>query len=145
MKHLLASTALVLACAPAFATEITPTSLIGHYGLKAVVGATDIHLDIRVLSAKEFQLQRIHPDGKKDQLCDGTFTINPIQAGKDGKIAGKIFKGLFTCPDNRTQQTTISLDLTKKTMEDLEKGTTVPMMSSLAPTERIKAFIKKMK
>ncbi|MGZ3773940.1 MAG: hypothetical protein ACXVCY_13570 [Pseudobdellovibrionaceae bacterium] len=145
MRQLLVTAALALTCTQALATEITPANFVGNYDLTAKIGAADARLEIHIVNAKEFQLQSIHPDGKRDELCNGIYNITATSVGKDERHASKIFKGTFTCPSNRTQQSTLNLDFTNKTMEDLAIGTTVPMMSSVAPTEIIKAFIKKMK
>ncbi|MGZ3769384.1 MAG: hypothetical protein ACXVCP_12070 [Bdellovibrio sp.] len=146
MKQLLVSALLLIASTQVHATEVTSANLVGKYDLKAVVNV-DLHLHLRVLNDKEFQLQRIRHDGRSEKVCDGTYRIAPETASKrDGsKVQRNIFRGAFTCPDDRSRNQTLDIDFTNKTVESFRQGTMVPLTSSVAPTLRIRALMRRIR
>ncbi|NUN05306.1 MAG: hypothetical protein HUU57_06055 [Bdellovibrio sp.] len=143
MKFLIVTFLGMLVSAQVFATEITPERLIGHYTADARVLFQKVHLRLRVLTTTQFQVQRIFPNGNAGEICDGTFTMTPLAFLFEDVVAmGQTFRGIATCPSNRSENLTFNLQLVNKTMEDLEAGTNVSLTTSLAPG-RIDAYVKK--
>lgn len=144
MKHLIMSACFLLMSAQAMATEITPQSIIGSYKVNAWVGFKKAYFNFKVLGTSEFEIQRYYPDGHKDQTCNGTYTMRStlfVQMG--ALVQGKIFKGVFTCPDDRSKNVHFNIDYNDKNLEDLIQGTKVVLTSSLAPGIKINAFVKR--
>lgn len=130
----------------ALAAELTPDNLIGRYKVEGRAGLQKIYANFRVINGTEFELQRVYQDGRKDELCDGTFTLNKSLTWDETLTfltAGKTFKGNFTCPSNRSRTVTFNIDFANKTTEDLERGTSVIVTSSMAPGMRVNAYVKK--
>lgn len=144
MKSLIVSALFLFTCTQALATELTPENIIGHYGVSARVGFRSVNLNFKVLSTNEFELQRIYSDGRRDQVCNGTYKLNPTLFWHMNKLTpGKFFKGVFTCPDDRSREVDFNIDFTNKTTEDLINGTNVTVTSSMAAGMRVKAYVKK--
>lgn len=144
MKTLLLS-ALLLFAPNAFATEITPTTLIGLYKVEAKVLFQKFYGDFRVTNSTEFEFQRTYPDGKKDENCQGTYTLNNSYfLITDSLLAsGKTFKGLATCPSDRSKKMELSIDFEDTSVEDLVRGTTLKVRTSLGGGVRLNAYVKK--
>lgn len=144
MKHLIASAIFLFTCTQAFAAELTPENLVGQYGVSARVGFRTVNLNFKVLNTTEFELQRIFSDGRKDQVCNGSYKLNRTLFWHREKLApGKIFNGVFTCPDDRSREVDFNIDFAHRTTENLIKGTEVTVTSSLAAGMRVKAYVKK--
>lgn len=144
MKYFFTALVFLCTCTQAFAAELTPENIIGQYGVTARVGFRNINLNFRVLSTTEFELQRVLSDGRKDQVCNGTYKLNPTLFWYIDRLApGKFFKGVFTCPDDRSREVDFNIDFTNKTTENLIKGTNVTVTSSMAAGMRVKAYVKK--
>lgn len=144
MKHLIASAIVLFSYTQTFAEVLTPENLVGHYGVNARVGFRTVNVDFRVLNTTEFELQRISSDGRRDQTCNGTYKLNPTFYWDMDKLApGKIFKGVFTCPNDRSKEVDFNIDFGNRTTEDLARGTEVFVTSSLAAGMRVKAYVKK--
>jgi hypothetical protein len=58
-------------------------------------------------------------------------------------LAGKSFKGTFSCPSDRSRSNDFNINFGDKKMEDLEKGTNVTVTTSAAPGMRLNAYVKK--
>ncbi len=143
MKFLMTTLLGMLVSTQVFATEITPERLIGRYTADARVLFQKVHLRLRVLTTKQFQVQRVFSNGNVGEMCDGTFTMSPMAFLLEDIFApGQVFRGVATCPSNRSEDLTFNLQLVNKTMEDLEAGTNVSLTTSLAPG-RIDAYVKK--
>ena len=143
MKFLMTTLLGMFVSTQVFATEITPERLIGRYTAEARVLFQKVHLRLRVLTTKQFQVQRVFSNGNVGEICDGTFTMTPMAfLFEDIFAPGQVFKGVATCPSNRSENLTFNLQLVNKTMEDLEAGTNVTLTTSLAPG-RINAYVKK--
>ena len=143
MKLLIVNLLGMLVSAQVFATEITPERLIGRYTADARVLFQKVHLRLRVLTTKQFQVQRVFSNGSTGEICDGTFTMTAVTFTFEEIFAiGQVFRGVATCPSNRSENLTFNLQLIDKTMEDLESGTNVSLTTSLVPG-RIDAYVKK--
>ncbi|XGC80043.1 hypothetical protein ACES2L_11970 [Bdellovibrio bacteriovorus] len=142
MKSLLASALILLSTSQVFAAPITPENLIGRYKVEARAGFQKIYVNFRVVSEKEFELQRTYPDGRVDELCNGKYTINPTLLWTDFETlaAGKTFNGLVSCPSDRSRTQSFNIDFNNKTTEDLVRGTNVTVE---ARGMRLSAYVKK--
>ncbi|WII73301.1 hypothetical protein QJS83_05385 [Bdellovibrio sp. 22V] len=145
MKMLFSAALIVLAGSSAFAAELTPGNLIGRYRVEARAGFQKVYIKFRVINTKEFELQRTYPNGNVDELCNGTYNLNPTLFWDDFALLakGKTFKGTFTCPSNRSRVVTFNIDFQNKTTEDLARGTNVSVTSSMAPGMTLNAYVKK--
>lgn len=145
MKYLLSTALILFTCSQALAAELSPGNLVGRYKVEAKVAFQKVYLNFRVLNTKEFELQRTYPNGGADEVCNGTFRLDPTLFWMDYRIlgTGKTFKGVFTCPSNRSRSINFDIDFENRTTEDLVRGTTVVVTSSLAPGRRLNAYVKK--
>lgn len=127
------------------ATELNPGTIVGHYKVSADVGFQKVYLNFHVIDGTNFEIQRVHPNGKQDEVCAGTYGMNAQLYWTDvGEMAAnKIFKGVFTCPSKPGKNVDFNIDFKDRTTEDLTNGTTVTVTSSLAPGYAIDAFVKK--
>lgn len=144
MKAILLVLTLALG-SPAFATEITPENLVGNYKVEAKALLTQLYGNIYVLNTRDFEFQRTYPDGRKDNRCQGTYTLSAGLVSLDDMTltAGKILQGYGTCPDDRQKKFDFRIEFRNTTMEDLEHGTTVQVRSSLSGGIRVNAYVKK--
>lgn len=144
MKYVLSSL-LIFLCSQAFAAELSPGNLVGRYKVEAKAGFQKVFLNFRVVNTSEFELQRTYPDGHSDQSCNGTYSLNPSLFWTNEIIlaSGKTFKGVFTCPNDRSKNVNFNIDFENKTTDDLSRGTSVVVTSSMAPGMRINAYVKK--
>jgi hypothetical protein len=137
-------TAVSMVCLQAMAAPITTESLIGKYKVVAKVPFQTVNLNFHITSEKEFEIQRLDGDGKPEETCNGTYELGKslFQETELVAVEGDAFKGVFTCPSDRSKDVDFNIDFRNKTVEDLEKGTTVSVTTSLAPM-KIKATVKK--
>lgn len=137
--------ALVFAiCGQASAAELSPDNIIGQYKVSASVGFQKVYLNFHVIDRNAFEIQRVYPSGKQDEVCNGTYSMNTHIAWNIASLAiNKVFRGKFTCPSNRSKNIDFNIDFKNRTTEDLAKGTTVVVTSSLAPGYSINAHVKK--
>ncbi|MDG0815099.1 hypothetical protein [Bdellovibrio svalbardensis] len=145
MKYILTTALLMLSTSQAFATELSPGNLPGHYKVQAKAGFQTVYVNFRVLDQDSFEFQRTYPDGRKDELCDGSYTLTNSFYLNDYAIlaANKAFRGKMTCPSDRSKKIDFNIDFASTTVEDLVRGTTVSVTSSLAPGMRLSAYVKK--
>ncbi|KYG68117.1 hypothetical protein AZI87_02325 [Bdellovibrio bacteriovorus] len=144
MKYLLTSALFLFIGSQALAADITPGNLIGKYKVEARAGFQKVYLNFRVVNTKEFELQRYYSNGNVDETCNGTFSLSPTLFWDFKTFAsGKMFKGVFTCPSNRSRTVDFNIDFSGKKTEDLVQGTTVTVTSSMARGMRINAYVKK--
>ena len=145
MKQLLAVLTLLFAVSgQASAAELSPDTIIGKYKVSASVGFQKVYLNFHVVDRNEFEIQRVYPNGKQDEVCNGTYAMNNHLAWNIASLAiNKVFQGTFTCPSNRSKNIDFNIDFKNRTTEDLSKGTTVVVTSSLAPGYAINAHVKK--
>ena len=134
----------LLVSTSALATEITPENLVGHYKAEAKVAFTRYYLSLRIIDNNDFEIQRTYPDGRKDESCNGTYSVGPSLFRKDLQVlVGKSFKGSFTCPSDRSRTNNFNINFGEKKLEDLVKGTSVTVTTSAAPGMRLNAYVKK--
>ncbi|WP_374074670.1 hypothetical protein [Bdellovibrio bacteriovorus] len=144
MKYLLSSALILFTCTQAFAAELSPGNLVGRYKVEAKAGFQRVYLNFRVVNTQEFEVQRTYPNGNADEVCNGTYNLNPSLFWEDIILAsGKTFKGVFTCPSNRSRSINFNIEFENKTTEDLVRGTSVTVTSSMAPGRRISVYVKK--
>lgn len=145
MKRILLSTLVLLGISlQTMAAELSPGNIVGHYKVSASVGFQKVYLKFHVVDANDFEIQRVYPSGKEDEVCNGTYNLNTQLAWNMTTFANNtVFKGVFTCPSNRQKRIDFDIDFKNKTTEDLVKGTNVTVTSSLAPGYAIDAFVKK--
>lgn len=144
MKKVILSLAVFLTATVSLAAEITPDSLIGRYKVQAKIGFQKVYVNFRVLNTNEFEIQRTYESGRGDEVCNGKYNINPSLFWDDLVLAkGKSFNGVFTCPSNRSRDVNFNINFQDKTTEDLVKGTSVIVTSSMAPGRSVKAYVKK--
>ena len=144
MGKLLLSMSLVLASASAWATEITPENLVGRYKAETRVGFQTYYINLRVIDGNDFEIQRAYSDGRKDEMCNGSYNLgSKLFRTESGIMAAKIFKGTFTCPSDRSRKLNFNINFGNKTVEDLEKGTSVTVTTSAAPGMRLSTYVKK--
>ncbi len=126
------------------AAELGPGNIVGRYKVSASVGFQKVYLKFYVINPNEFEIQRVYPSGKEDEVCNGTYSLSSHLAWNLAKLAkSTVFEGVFTCPSNRQKHVDFDIDFKNRTLEDLVKGTTVTVTSSLAPGYAIDAFVKK--
>ena len=127
----------------AVAAPISADSIIGRYSVEASVPFRKVKIDFKVVNSKEFEITQIDKDGKPEETCNGTYEISASLDWTPIIFAdGKMFKGVFTCPSDRSKDVDFDIDFQDKTTEDLVKGTSVVVTTSLAPM-KIKATVKK--
>lgn len=145
MKNLFLGALMILgASLHAQAAELSPGNIIGRYKVSADVGFQKVYLKFHVVDTNEFELQRVHPNGQEDEICNGTYAMNTSLVWNIDTLATeKVFKGVFTCPSNRSKRVDFNINFKNRTTEDLTKGTTVVVTSSLAPGYAINAFVKR--
>ena len=129
--------------AQAIAAPISAESIVGRYAVDASVPFRKVKIDFKVVSNKEFEITQIDKDGKPEETCNGTYEISASLDWTPVIFAdGKMFKGVFTCPSDRSKDVDFDIDFQDKTTDDLVKGTQVIVTTSLAPM-KIKATVKK--
>ncbi len=111
---------------------------MGRYKIEARAG---LQKNLCELSRRQYTRVRIAENlsqwQKVDQTCNGTFVLNSTLFWDEVVVtAGKLFKGTFTCPDNRSRTVDFNVNFANKTTEDLAQGTNVIVSSSVAPGMR---------
>jgi len=140
---LLALAASLVSGAQAVAGPITADSIVGRYAVEASVPFQKVKIDFKVINNKEFEITRLDKGGNPEETCNGTYELNASIDWTPIVFAdGVVFQGIFTCPSNRSKDIDFDIDFQNKTTEDLVRGTTVVVSTSLAPT-KIKATVKK--
>ncbi|MBO9666763.1 MAG: hypothetical protein J7501_08095 [Bdellovibrio sp.] len=128
----------------AFATPLTSENIIGRYKVDAHYGPKHAYLKFNVVNSNEFEVTRYNPDtGERDATCQGTFKMTNSSYYNDLGIltdGGRYFKGVFTCPNDRSKKIDFNIDYKGTQLEDLDKGANVTVTTSLAPV-RLKAFV----
>lgn len=144
MKYLL-FTVIAFMSSVGFAADLTPANLVGNYSVEAKVFFQRFYGTFRVLNTKEFDFQRTYPDGKKDEICTGSYTLNPsLFLITDTMLAsGKVFQGSATCPSDRSNKMTLTIEFEDTTTEDLVRGTTLKVRTSIGGGVRVNAYVKK--
>ncbi|WP_413288708.1 hypothetical protein [Bdellovibrio sp. HCB337] len=143
-RLILSSAFLLFFGSQVLAAELTPDNIIGNYKVSARAGFMKVYLNFNVVSAQEFEIQRVYTSGRKDEVCKGKFDLNShVFWDFDSLGAGKLFKGVFICPSKPDKPVDFNIDFKDKTTEDLAKGTNVTVTSSLAPGRNIQAHVKK--
>jgi hypothetical protein len=144
MKIILCAFVLLGFGAQVKAAELTPETIIGHYRVSANIAFHKVYLKFHVVDADSFEIQRVYPNGKEEEVCNGTYGMNTKTAGNMAVLATSgVFKGVFTCPSNRQKRVDFDIDFKNKTTEDLINGTMVTVTSSLTRGYTINAFVKK--
>lgn len=144
IKLILTATCVMCLCGQTRAAELEPSTLVGQYDVQADMGMQKYYLDFRVLNTQEFEMQRVYSNGQKDELCTGNYRMDSEVLGNLAMLAvGHVFKGIVSCPSNRSRQVDFSIDFKNKTTEDLVKGTTVGISTSLAPGYVINSYFKR--
>ena len=145
IKYVFATALLFFTSVQAFATDLTPGNLVGRYNVQAKAGFQTVYIKFRVVDTHEFELQRTYPDGHSDETCNGNYNLNNgFYLDELGILAsGHTFKGVFTCPGDRTKRIDFNINFGRTTVEDLVKGTSVSVTSSMAPGMTLSAYVKK--
>ena len=144
-KYFLSVSMILFSALPAMAAEITPGTLVGRYKVEARAGFQKVYANFRVLSAKEFEVQRTYSNGAEDEVCNGTYNLLSSVSWDENWMlaASKVFKGTFTCPSNRSKTVTFNVNFGANTTTDLARGTHVTVTSSMAPGMTLNAYVKK--
>lgn len=144
IKHALMSAAVLFTSLSAMATDLTPSNIIGRYNVTARAMGQVAYIKFHVTSTKEFEIQRTYPDGHSDETCNGTYNLNNSFIMNEYAIlaASHTFNGVFTCPSDRSKKISFNIAFGNTTVEDLVKGTTVSVTTSMAPIT-LSAYVKK--
>lgn len=144
IKTILTSAVIFFSATAAFATELTPGNIVGRYNVTAKAGFQKVYVKFRVVNTREFEIQRTYPDGHSDEECNGTYNLtNSFYLNEYAILAAnKTFKGIFTCPSDRNKKIDFNIAFGDTTVEDLIKGTTVSVTTSMAPIT-LSAYVKK--
>jgi hypothetical protein len=137
---------LLLASVTTFAADLTPGNMVGKYKVSARAGFVKVYMNFNVIDTNEFEVQRTYSNGTADEVCNGKYNLHASVFSKnevETLASGKIFKGTFTCPKNRQKVISFNIDFKDKTTEDLARGTSVTVTSSLAPGRSINAYVIK--
>lgn len=134
---------LTFGSALASATPLTPDNIIGRYKVDASYLGQHAYVKIHIVNNREFDITRYYPNGKEDPTCQGTYTFgsNAFIDEAGFLAAGRVFKGVFTCPDDRSKRYDFNIDYKNTQLEDLIKGTTVSVTSSMAAGITLKAYL----
>jgi hypothetical protein len=144
IKLILATVISLCIYGQAHAAELNPSNIVGKYKVLSKVGFQKIYLNFRVLDTREFEIQRTYPNGKVDEVCNGTYRMNHNLLWNLPTLAvGHTFKGVITCPSNRSKNIDFDIDFKNKTTTDLINGTTVTVNCSLIPGYAISSYVKK--
>ncbi len=145
IKYFLTTALLMFATSQALATELSPGNLVGRYKVQAKAGFQTVYVNFRVIDKASFEFQRTYPDGRKDELCDGSYNLNNSFYLNEYALlaASKTFKGVMTCPSDRNKKIDFNIGFGSTSVEDLVKGTSVTVTSSLAPGMTLNAYVKK--
>ena len=126
MKNTLLILATLLFGFVAHASDITPQTLIGNYGIQVKYLTKKADFNLFVISTQNFQIQRIYPD-HDGKICAGTYSLT----------ADKVFMGNFVCPDDQNTAADFNIELGSNSTDDLSKGAKVRVRSSVAPGKNL--------
>lgn len=149
MKKIVLSVLLLLAgSVPAFATPISADNIIGRYNVEASYMFQKAYMKFNVINSQEFEITRYYKNGDVDPTCQGTFKVtNSLYYNEAGRLmtGGRYFKGVFTCPDDRSKKIDFNIDYKNTQVEDLPKGVNVTATSSMVPgNAKLKAYVIKL-
>lgn len=126
-----------------WAADITPNTLVGRYNIEAKAFNKSAKIRLTVIDAKQFEVQRLYDD-HAGKICNGTYQLKEESNwGEGGFGTNRIFKGLFSCPDDRSKTADFDINFKTLTTRDLEKGAYVEVTSSLASGMTLNAKMKK--
>jgi hypothetical protein len=111
------------------AADINPTNMVGSYRIEAkALGKIAVFL-LHVLPENQCEVTREFSDGHLGKLCNGTYSLS-----KEGARGQDLyFRSVFTCPDDRSIDLILDLNLASAKVRDLEKGTSVQVSSKDLP------------
>ncbi|WP_413559046.1 hypothetical protein [Bdellovibrio sp. HCB209] len=145
-KFVLTALLLITGSVPAFATPLTADNIIGRYNVEASYMFQKAYLKFQVINNKEFEITRYYKDGHQDATCQGDFVVtNNFYYNSRGVLtAGRYFKGVFTCPHDRSKKVDFNIDYKNTQLEDLPKGVKVSATTSMVPGAKLKAWVIKL-
>ncbi|QLY25327.1 hypothetical protein [Bdellovibrio sp. KM01] len=146
-KLVLTAFLLITGSVPAFASPITADNIVGRYNVEASYMFQKAYLKFRVLNSQEFEIQRYYKDGHADPTCQGTFVVtNSFYYDHTGTLSsgGRYFKGVFTCPDDRSKKIDFNIDYKGTQVEELPRGVNVTATTSMVPGAKLKAYVIKL-
>ncbi|WP_413576247.1 hypothetical protein ACLVWU_17845 [Bdellovibrio sp. HCB290] len=145
-KFVLPLLLLVSGSIPAFATPISADNIVGRYNVEASYMFQKAYMKFRVLNNHEFEITRYHKDGRTEPTCQGSFVVNNSLYFDDYGVlnaGGRYFKGVFTCPNDRSKKVDFNIDYKNTQVEDLPKGVRVTATTSMVPGATLKAYVIK--
>jgi hypothetical protein len=111
------------------AAEINTINMVGNYRIEAkALGKKAVFL-LHVLPDSQCEVTREYPDGHQGKLCNGDYQLS--REGSRGQ--NLYFRSKFTCPNDRSQDLNLDLDLASAQTRDLEKGASVKVSSKDLP------------
>jgi hypothetical protein len=145
MFKILSLIAIFFASTQVFAAPLTPSTIIGRYKVNANVAFKKVDVNFHVIDTRTFEIERVMDDGSPSETCNGAYTMpSAMYWAPDVLVYSQYFKGTFTCPSNRSRNVDFNIYFGDTTTEDLVKGTTVIVTTSMAPGMRVKARVKKL-
>ncbi|WP_413585686.1 hypothetical protein [Bdellovibrio sp. HCB274] len=146
-KFVLPLVLLVTGSLPAFAAPITADNIIGRYNVEASYMFQKVYMKFKVLNNREFEITRYYKDGRMEPTCQGSFVMkNSSFYDEWGTLStnGRYFKGVFTCPNDRSRKIDFNIDYKDTQVEDLPKGVRVTATTSVVPGATLKAYVIKL-
>lgn len=146
-KFILTALLLITGSVPAFATPLTADNLVGRYNVEASYMFQKAYMKFRVLNNTEFEITRYYKNGTQDPTCQGKFVVtNSFYYDDQGALntGGRYFKGVFTCPDDRSKKIDFNIDYKNTQLEDLPNGVNVTATTSMVPKAKLKAWVIKL-
>ncbi|RYZ89015.1 MAG: hypothetical protein EOP06_09975 [Proteobacteria bacterium] len=153
LRNIMLSASVAMFGSAALAAPITGQNLVGRYRVEASALFKKVKINFRVLNSKEFEIQQLDREDNPEELCNGTYSIaqSMFNANETDDFAttvalpvvmqqGQSFIGQFTCPSDRSKVVDFNIDFQNKTTDDLVRGTTVVVTTSMAPM-KIKATV----
>ncbi|MEK2689270.1 hypothetical protein [Bdellovibrio sp. GT3] len=132
---------------PAFATPLTADNIVGRYNVEASYMFQKAYMKFHVMNNKEFEITRYHKDGRTEATCQGSFIVTNKSFYDEYGIRnnnGRYFKGVFTCPNDRSKKIDFNIDYKNTQLEDLPKGVKVTATTSMVPRATLKAYVIKL-
>lgn len=124
----------------ALAADITAQNLVGRYRIDAKAFTKSAHFRLNVINASEFEIQRIFDD-HDGTVCNGSFKVE-----KESRFwpfpDSMVFKGVGSCPDNRSRMMDFKVIFKNVAVENLRAGAAVQISSSLAAGITVGATMK---
>lgn len=145
LRMILSAAFCFLISSQVFAEELTPNNIVGRYKVTARAGIIKVYLNFNVLNATDFEIQRVYAGGRTDEVCTGTYTMDQplLFWNLEALYETNVFKGAFSCPSNPSRQIDFNVYFKSLSVEDLNRGATVTVTTSLAPGRNIPAHIKR--